>query len=84
MLLVGGIGSGKSAALQAIRSALRDSGRTVLSRPPYPTENAAAVIALNGPDQVNQQRARDLMKTILGNLEKSASTSEAQTETLFR
>ena len=44
ILISGGIGSGKSSALEAIRRALRNSGQTVLSRPPGPTEHAAAVI----------------------------------------
>ena len=44
ILISGGIGSGKSSALEAIRRALRNSGQTVLSRTPGPTENAAAVI----------------------------------------
>lgn len=44
ILLVGGIGSGKSSALESIRQALRDVGQPVLSRPTRPGKNAAVVI----------------------------------------
>lgn len=44
ILISGGIGSGKSSVLEAIRRTLRNSGQAVLSRPPGPTEHAAAVI----------------------------------------
>jgi DNA-binding CsgD family transcriptional regulator len=44
ILISGGIGSGKSSVLEAIRRALRNSGQTVLSRPPGPIEHAATVI----------------------------------------
>ncbi len=44
ILLVGGIGSGKSSALEAIRRSLRQAGQTVLSRPTRPGKDAAVVI----------------------------------------
>ena len=44
ILVVGGIGSGKTAALEAIRRCLRDAGRTVLSRVPGPGADAADLV----------------------------------------
>lgn len=46
LLATGGIGTGKTTVLTAVRAALRTSGRPVLSRPPRPgdAENAAIVI----------------------------------------
>lgn len=40
LLVSGGIGTGKSAVLAAIRTALRESGRSVLTRPPRPEDPA--------------------------------------------
>jgi DNA-binding CsgD family transcriptional regulator len=44
ILITGGIGSGKSDALEAVRRALREAGQTVLGRLPRPGEIAAVVI----------------------------------------
>lgn len=46
LLVTGGIGTGKTSVLAAVRSALRDAGRLVLSRPPHPDDavDAAYVV----------------------------------------
>ena len=44
LLLTGGLGTGKTNALNAIRDALRDAGVPVTSRPPQPADVAAAVV----------------------------------------
>ena len=40
LLVTGGIGTGKSAVLAAVRTALRTSGRAVVSRPPGPEDTS--------------------------------------------
>ena len=47
LLLSGGIGTGKSAALDDIRTALRDAGRTVLTRPPSVDDPAGGVFVID-------------------------------------
>ena len=44
LLIVGGIGSGKSTALQAVRRSLRESGHTVTTRLPGAGDDATAVV----------------------------------------
>ena len=44
LLVIGGIGSGKSTALEAVRHSLRESGHTVLSRIPRDNDKHAAVV----------------------------------------
>jgi DNA-binding NarL/FixJ family response regulator len=44
LLVLGGVGTGKSTALQSVRRALRDSGHTVTTRPPEQDDDAAVVI----------------------------------------
>ncbi|WP_234786881.1 hypothetical protein, partial [Mycolicibacterium monacense] len=49
VLVTGGIGTGKSTVLAAVRAALRSAGRPVLSRPRRPDDPAeAAVVAVGG------------------------------------
>ncbi|MGA5462005.1 isoniazid response ATPase/transcriptional regulator IniR [Mycobacterium sp. NPDC050041] len=47
VLVSGGIGTGKSAVLAAVRAALRDAGRTVLTRPPRPEDPADAALVVD-------------------------------------
>ena len=44
LLVVGGIGSGKSTALEAVRRSLRDAGRSVVSAVPGERDAGAAVV----------------------------------------
>lgn len=44
LFVVGGIGTGKSTALEAVRRSLRESGRTVVSRIPDPSDTESAVV----------------------------------------
>lgn len=44
LLIVGGIGSGKSTALQAVRRSLRESGHTVTNRLPGGSDDGTAVV----------------------------------------
>jgi len=44
VLVSGGIGTGKSSVLAAVRSALRDAGVAVLTRPPRDDESVAAIV----------------------------------------
>lgn len=44
LMVVGGIGSGKSTALEAVRRSLRGSGHTVVSRVPDDHDDSAAVV----------------------------------------
>lgn len=47
MLVTGGIGTGKSTVLAALRAALRAAGRTVLSRPRRPGDPADAAVVVD-------------------------------------
>lgn len=47
LLVSGGMGTGKSTVLSAIRVALREAGRTVLTRPPRSDDDAAAVFVID-------------------------------------
>ncbi|AFM15217.1 response regulator containing a CheY-like receiver domain and an HTH DNA-binding domain [Mycolicibacterium chubuense NBB4] len=47
LLVTGGIGTGKSTALAAVRAALRASGRPVLSRPPRPADPDDATLVVD-------------------------------------
>ena len=44
LLIVGGVGTGKSTTLAAVRDVLRGAGVAVLTRPPEPGETPAAVV----------------------------------------
>lgn len=44
LLVLGGIGSGKSTALEAVRRSLREAGQTVVARPPGPHDRDCAVV----------------------------------------
>ena len=52
LLLSGGIGTGKSTVLAQIRSALRDGGRTVLTRAPRPGDETEAAFVVDDADQL--------------------------------
>lgn len=47
VLVSGGIGTGKSSALAAVRATLRGTGRAVLTRPPRPDEPATAAVVID-------------------------------------
>jgi hypothetical protein len=47
VLLTGGIGTGKSSVLAAIRSALREAGVSVLTRPPRDGDDSAAAVVID-------------------------------------
>jgi DNA-binding CsgD family transcriptional regulator len=47
VLVSGGIGTGKSSVLAAIRSALRDAGVAVLTRPPRDGDDSAAAVVID-------------------------------------
>ncbi|TFV59080.1 LuxR family transcriptional regulator, partial [Mycobacterium sp. PS03-16] len=47
LLVTGGIGTGKSTVLAAVRSALRAADRPVLSRPPRPEDPAGAAVVVD-------------------------------------
>jgi DNA-binding CsgD family transcriptional regulator len=47
VLVSGGIGTGKSSVLAAIRSALRDAGVAVLTRPPRDGDDTAAAVVID-------------------------------------
>ncbi|ULN48430.1 isoniazid response ATPase/transcriptional regulator IniR [Mycolicibacterium goodii] len=47
LLVSGGIGTGKSTVLAAVRAALREAGHTVLTRPPRSDDDAAAVFVID-------------------------------------
>jgi DNA-binding CsgD family transcriptional regulator len=47
VLVSGGIGTGKSAVLTAVRTALREAGRTVLTRPPRPDDPSDAALVVD-------------------------------------
>ena len=47
VLVSGGIGTGKSSVLAAIRTALRDAGVAVLTRPPRDGDDAAAAVVID-------------------------------------
>ncbi|MEW2482263.1 isoniazid response ATPase/transcriptional regulator IniR [Mycobacterium sp. NPDC049093] len=53
LLLSGGIGTGKSTVLAEIRSALREAGRTVLTRAPRPGDAAEAAFVVDDADQLS-------------------------------
>lgn len=52
LLLSGGIGTGKSTVLTEIRSALREAGRTVLTRAPRPGDAPEAAFVVDDADQL--------------------------------
>src|SRR5258708_15296201 len=47
VLVSGGIGTGKSSVLAAIRSALREAGVAVLTRPPRDGDDSAAAVVID-------------------------------------
>jgi hypothetical protein len=47
LLVTGGIGTGKTSVLATVRSALRDAGRVVLTRPPRPGDAADAAYVVD-------------------------------------
>jgi len=47
LLVSGGIGTGKSTVLAAVRATLREAGRTVLTRPPRPDDDQGAVFVID-------------------------------------
>ncbi|MGV0746239.1 isoniazid response ATPase/transcriptional regulator IniR [Mycolicibacterium sp. XJ870] len=47
LLVSGGIGTGKSSVLATVRAALRNDGRTVLTRPPRSGENSDAAVVVD-------------------------------------
>jgi DNA-binding CsgD family transcriptional regulator len=47
VMVSGGIGTGKSSVLAAIRSALREAGVTVLTRPPRDGDDSAAAVVID-------------------------------------
>lgn len=53
LLLSGGIGTGKSTVLAEIRGALREAGRTVLTRAPRPGDAAEAAFVVDDADQLS-------------------------------
>ncbi|TRW77879.1 LuxR family transcriptional regulator [Mycolicibacterium sp. 018/SC-01/001] len=50
LLVTGGIGTGKSAVLAAVRQLLRTAGRPVLSRPPRPDDEEGAAVVIDDAD----------------------------------
>src|SRR5258707_2604224 len=72
VLVSGGIGTGKSSVLAAIRSALRAAGVAVLTRPPREGDDSAAAVVIDDehlPDeaQLDQlgEQAADRQSTVV-------------------
>lgn len=64
MLVTGGIGTGKSTVLAAVRTVLRSGGRPVLSRPPRPEDPADAAVVVDDAhllEIVDLERLTDLV-----------------------
>ncbi|WP_319455729.1 MULTISPECIES: isoniazid response ATPase/transcriptional regulator IniR [unclassified Mycobacterium] len=64
LLVSGGIGTGKTSALTAIRSALRDAGVTVLSRPPRPDERTTAAVVIDDAHLLDDDELRRLTELV--------------------
>lgn len=72
LLLSGGVGTGKSAALNEIRSALREAGRIVLTRAPRPGDPAEAAFVVDdvhllGDNEIDclAERVADVSATVV-------------------
>ncbi len=64
VLVTGGIGTGKSTVLAAVRAALRSAGRPVLSRPRRPDDPAEAAVVVDDAhllDPADLERLTDLV-----------------------
>jgi DNA-binding CsgD family transcriptional regulator len=64
VLVSGGIGTGKTSALTAIRSALRDADVTVLSRPPRPDERTTAAVVIDDAHLLDDDELRRLTELV--------------------
>ena len=64
VLVSGGIGTGKSTALAAVRSALRVAGVIVLSRPPRADDAPGAAVVVDDADLLDDTELRKLTELI--------------------
>jgi len=60
LFVTGGIGAGKSTALEAVRRALRDEGQTVLGRVAGPHEVAGAAVVIDDAHLLGEEELRAL------------------------
>ncbi len=60
LAVTGGVGSGKSTVLAAVRDALRDAGATVLTRPPADGDPATAAVVVDDVHLLNPAEVRRL------------------------
>src|SRR5258705_13719619 len=64
MLVSGGIGTGKSSVLAAVRSALRDAGVAVLTRPPRDGDDAVAAFVIDDVHLLDDVELGQLCKRV--------------------
>ena len=60
LLVTGGIGTGKSTVLTALRATLRAAGRPVLSRPPRPGDADGAAVIVDDADLLDDAQLEQL------------------------
>ena len=60
LLVVGGIGTGKSTALEGVRRALREAGQTVVARVPGPQETDGAAVVVDDAHLLSETDLRAL------------------------
>src|SRR5258705_13197260 len=66
MLVSGGIGTGKSSVLAAVRSALRDAGVAVLTRPPRDDDESVAAVVIDDVHFLHDAEHRPLCQRVTG------------------
>ncbi len=64
VLVSGGIGTGKSSVLAAVRSALRDAGVAVLTRPPRDDDESAAAVVIDDVHLLDDAELGELGKRV--------------------
>ncbi|MDA4086108.1 hypothetical protein MHAS_04663 [Mycolicibacterium hassiacum DSM 44199] len=64
LLVSGGVGTGKSSALSAVRGALRAAGVTVLTHPPQPGDDPAAAVVIDDAHLLNDDELGRLVERV--------------------
>ena len=64
LLVTGGIGTGKSTVLAALRHSLRTAGRPVLSRPPRPGDSEGAAVLVDDADLLDGDDIEQLSELV--------------------